>query len=270
MQKPPVRTITLGLEETHPLPATKITQAASVLKNAQKRFNEAGYEVQTIRLSTRPLFDDLADWSTERIVSYVLELQKILDEVELGYCSLGPAQAAQPTFKLRHIELIPELLATTHSICLTTQLADRKHGLREEAALPIAHAMKRLANETSEGFGNFNFAMLACVDPGTPFFPAAYHNGPATLSLGLQGASIIRGVAENWQKENRQQVLASSEISTRVQNALEEQARPIVALGQELASEYTLQFGGIDLSPAPMGGDSITSAIEAFGYGILG
>src|SRR5689334_22580106 len=109
MQKPPVRTITLGLEEAHPLPATKITQAASVLKNAQKRFSEAGYEVQTIRLSTRPLFDDLADWSSERIVSYVLELQKILDEVELGYCSLGPAQAAQPTFELRHIELIPEL-----------------------------------------------------------------------------------------------------------------------------------------------------------------
>ena len=33
--------------------------------------------------------------------------------------------------------------------------------------------------------------LLACVDPGSPFFPSAYHEGPASLSLGLQGASII-------------------------------------------------------------------------------
>jgi uncharacterized protein (UPF0210 family) len=43
-----------------------------------------------------------------------------------------------------------------------------------------------------------------------------------------------------------------------------------VALGQELAQEHTLQFGGIDLSPAPMGADSIASALELCGYGPLG
>lgn len=270
MQKPPIRTITLGLAESHPLPTPLILQAADTLNNARARFNEAGYEVQTVRLSTRPLFDDLADWPPEKLLGYVLELQKVLDEAEMSYCSLGPAQAAHPSFALERLALIPELIGATHSISLTAQLAERKYGLREQAALPIARAMKRLAAETAEGFGNFNFAMLACVEAGTPFFPAAYHSGPATLSLGLQGAGIIHNVAKAWQAEGQQKILPLSEISTRVQQAHETLARPIVGLAQTLAGEFALQFGGIDLSPAPMGEDSIVSAIEAFGYGMLG
>jgi hypothetical protein len=74
MQKPPVRTITLGLEEAHPLKAATITQAASVLQKARQRFSDAGYEVQTVRLSTRPVFDDLADWSASQLVGYAQQL----------------------------------------------------------------------------------------------------------------------------------------------------------------------------------------------------
>ncbi len=270
MQKPPVRTITLGLEEAHPLKATRITQAASTLQQARQRFSDVGYEVQTMRLSTRPVFDDLADWSASQIVSYAQQLQHMLDEVGLSYCSLGPAQAAHPDFPLTHIELIPDVLVSTNALSLTVQLADREHGVREAAALPIARVMKRLAHETAEGFGNFNFAMLACVGPGSPFFPAAYHSGPANLALGLQGAGIVRGVAQAWQETSQTEPLALAQISEQVKNALEEQAGPVVELGRVLAGEYQMQFGGIDLSPAPIGEDSIVTAIESFGYGLLG
>jgi uncharacterized protein len=41
-------------------------------------------------------------------------------------------------------------------------------------------------------------------------------------------------------------------------------------LGQALAQEQGVLFGGIDLSPAPMGADSIVSALELCGYGPLG
>ncbi|MGH2508696.1 MAG: DUF711 family protein [Ktedonobacteraceae bacterium] len=270
MHTPPVRTITLGLAEAHPLKPAQITQAARTLQHARQRFSEAGYEVQTIRLSTRPIFDDLAAWSASQLVSYAQQLQHMLDECELGYCSLGPAQAAQPDFPLARIELIPDMLATTSALNMTVQLANREHGLREEAALPIARVMQRLAHETAEGFGNFNFAMLACVEPGSPFFPAAYHSGPTSLSLGLQGASIVHGVAQAWQKTGQTQPLALAQITASVQSALEKQAGPVVALGRTLASDYNVQFGGIDLSPAPIGEDSIITAMESFGYGLLG
>jgi uncharacterized protein (UPF0210 family) len=269
-QQPVVRTITLGLEEAHPLTGGQVVRAAAILRRARQRFDEVGYQVQTARISTRPLFDDLADWSENRLLAYVRELQHLLTDSAIDYCSLGPAQAAHPAFPLARLALIPDLLAATEALNLTVQLADREHGLREEAALPIAHAMQRLAGATSEGFGNFRFAMLACVEPGTPFFPAAYHRGPSSLALGLQGAGIVAAVAAAWRASGQEQPLTLSQIGARVKDALLEQARAAVELAQRLAQEEGVCFGGIDLSPAPMGQESIGAALEAFGYGLLG
>lgn len=269
-RQPVVRTITLGMEDAHPLTAGQVTRAAARMRRARQRFYDAGYQVQTMRLATRPLFDDLAQWPGDRLLTYGCELQRMLDDAEIEYCSLGPAQAAHPAFPLARLALIPELLAATTAINLTVQLADGEHGLREAAALPVARAMGRLANETSEGFGNFRFAMLACVQPGTPFFPAAYHRGPSSLSLGLQGSSIVAEVAGAWRASGQEQPLALARISELLHDALIEQARPAVDLLRTLAEEERVRCGGIDLSPAPMGQESIGAALEGFGYGLLG
>ncbi len=265
----PVRTITLGIADAHPLSAAAIAQARKILLSARRRFNDGGYDVQTLRLSTRPLFDDLGDWSSGALVKYARELQSMLDDAGLGFCSLGTAQVARPTFPLERLNLLADLLIPTHALCATVQLATVEHGLRAEAALPTALIIQRLAQETAEGQGNFRFAMLSCVAPGTPFFPAAYHSGPASLAIGLQGASIITDalqarVADTVQATN----LALVEQWVRA--ALLESATPVVALGQELAQEHQLLFGGIDLSPAPMGPDSIAAAMELCGYGPVG
>src|SRR5438067_5084569 len=191
MYTPPIRTITLGLADPHPLTSEAIRRTATMLQKASVRYAEAGYEVQTVRLSTRPVFDDLADWSSTALINYVQELQRMLDDVGVSFCSLGTAQAARPDFPLEHIGLIADMLAPTSALNATVQLATMDHGMRSEAALAAALVMKRLAYDTAEGFGNFRFAILACVAPGSPFFPTAYHEGPASLSLGLQGASII-------------------------------------------------------------------------------
>src|SRR5437660_496604 len=199
MPTPPIRTITLGLENSHPLTSEAIQRASAIVKGASTRFSEAGYEVQTVRLSTRPIFDDLADWSSAALINYVQELQHMLDDVDVGFCSLGTVLAARPDFPLSRVGLIADMLAPTSALNATVQLATKNHGLRSEAAIEAAKVMKRLAYETAEGFGNFRFAVLACVEPGSPFFPSAYHEGPASLSLGLQGASII---AEAFQNKN--------------------------------------------------------------------
>src|SRR4029077_10019538 len=52
--------------------------------------------------------------------------------------------------------------------------------------------------------------------------------------------------------------------------AVIEAGTPIVALGQRMAAELGIRFGGVDPSPAPYGDDSIGAAIESFGYGPLG
>ncbi len=265
----PVRTLTLGIAEAHPLPSTVIEHAKTLLQHASRRFNEAGYEVQTVRLSTRSLFDDLANWSSGDLLGYVKDLQHMLEDAGLNFCSLGTAQVARPGFPLAQLDLLADILISTSALSGTVQLATLEHGLRTEAALPTAFIIKRLAQETQEGQGNFRFAMLACVAPGTPFFPAAYHAGPASLSLGLQGASIVTE-ALRAHVNTTSQAIDLANITQWVRDAIRAYATPLVALGQELAQEHELQFGGIDLSPAPMGADSIASALELCGYGPLG
>jgi uncharacterized protein (UPF0210 family) len=122
--------------------------------------------------------------------------------------------------------------------------------------------MKRLASETKEGFGNFSFAALACVEPGAPFFPAAYHAGPDNLSIGLQGAGIVA--------EALQGGADLGEVTGRAREALLRHGGPIVELAQRQSGALGLEFAGIDLSPAPHVDDSIVAAMELAGYGLFG
>src|SRR5947209_8751142 len=113
MQTPPIRTLTLGIAGAHPLTPAIITGAAAFLQASQARFSDAGYEVQTLRLSTRPLFEDCGDWSAQALRKYAQELQHMLDDAAIGFCSLGPAPATHPDFSLERIDLLADLLVET-------------------------------------------------------------------------------------------------------------------------------------------------------------
>lgn len=269
MSWPPVRTITLGLADPHPLSFATIKYAVGVLQKASARYTEAGYEVQTVRLSTRPVLDDLANWSSDQLLRYAQELQRMLDDAGLSFCSLGPAQAAHPHFPLDRVDLVADVLAATTAINMTVLLATDAYAPRREAAMRSAHVMKRLAEETPEGFGNFRFAALAGVGPGCPFFPSAYHDGPSSLSLGTQSVGIVADVIQSLRRESNSP-LDLEIASERIQHALVEHLTPIVELGQQFAAEQQIAFGGIDLSPAPLGDDSIAGALEMCGYGHVG
>lgn len=265
---PTIRTITLGIAEPHPLSSSVLASALKSAQEAMVRYTQAGYTVQTTRLSTRPLFADLNDWSSERILAYVQQLQQVLNDLGIEFCSLGTVFASAPDFPLARLDLVADLLIASN-VSMTVQMASKQHGLRSEAAYSIAHIMQRLAAETEEGFGNFRFAMLACVEPGTPFFPAAYHTGPSSISLGLQGVSIIHDALRQIE-DDRRQPCSPTRITDAVRNTVLAQAEPIVALARQIAREQNIQFGGIDLSPAPMGEESIVAAMEHCGYGPLG
>src|ERR1017187_3515556 len=124
MHTPPIRTLTLGIAGAHPLTPTIITEAAAFLQAAQARFSDAGYEAQTLRLSTRPLFEDCGDWSAQALRKYAHELQGMLDSAAIGFCSLGPAPAARPDFSLERIDLLADLLGETSALNASVQLAD--------------------------------------------------------------------------------------------------------------------------------------------------
>ena len=264
--RPPVRAITLGVAEPHPLPPRVIERAGFLLRRVATAYEDAGYEVQTVRLSTRSVFNDLADRPLGVLIKYSHSLQQILNATGLSFCSLGTAQAAHPGFPLPRVEAIGELLMGADALSATVQLATRDKASPPAAALAAAQVMRRLAAGTPEGFGNFRFAALACVPPGTPFFPAAYHHGPTSLAIGLQGAGIVAAAMRSMGATP----LEPAVITDHVRAALIKHAAPIVRLGEQLAHDARIRFGGIDLSPAPAGQDSIAAAIESASHQPLG
>jgi uncharacterized protein (UPF0210 family) len=230
-----------------------------VLRQVEAGFVGAGHQVQSLRLSGRSVFEDLAGWSASSIARYADDLAGMLEAVNVPFCSLGPV----PMGGLSDVSEDAAVAIAGHpALNCTVQVATAREGLELDAARAAARVMQRLAAGTDQGFGNFNFAALACVAPGTPFLPAAYHEGPPALSVALQGAGTVaealRGGAE------------LAEVTRRVREALVKSAAPAVALAAGMAGELGVGFAGIDLSPAPDGDDSIAAAIELAGHGPLG
>ena len=259
MPKTPIRALTVGVAEPHPLPARVVEEMAEKLRQTRGAFEQAGYEVQTVRLLTRPVLVDLAGWSPKDIANYGGELQGALDRGGVPFCSLGPApRDASPD----QMNALAELIANHEGLNGSVMVATAEEGLDVGAARGAAEVMKRLAAETKEGFGNFGFAALACVPPGVPFFPAAYHTGPANLGVALQGAGIVAEALQGGAE--------LAEVTGRTREALLRHARPVVELAEQQAEALGLEFAGIDLSPAPNVDDSIVAAMELAGHGFLG
>lgn len=268
--RPTIRTMTLGVGEPHPLGDAAFQRAAEILGRAQAAGIAAGYTVQTTRIATRPLLEDMAAASDDELLAYAIELQRLCDTYEIAYCSLGPAPATDPEFPLARITLLPQLVGPHAALNATVQLATSDAGIRYAAALPTAEAIRALA-EQSSGEANFRFAMLACCEPGGPFFPQAYHRGGDwTLTVGLQSAGVVAEAVTRLAEKRGDGPEALPELTDSVRAALVEAAEPVVALVRGVAEEANVRFGGIDLSPAPMAEESIADAIEAAGFGLFG
>lgn len=265
-----VRTITLGIGMAHPLNAASLTWASAFLRLAQREMEQAGYTVQTTRIATRPLLADLADWDDAAIVQYASSLQAMCETEGIAFCSLGPAPADDPTFPLARLTLLPEILAPHPALNATAQLASAAYGVRYEAALPIAQVMHTLAAHDG-GMVNFRFAALAMCEPGGPFFPQAFQRGDDwTVSVGLQGAGLVREALATLAAHNSTGARVLAGASDAVAETLTTAATPVVELARTLAAGAGFGFTGIDLSPAPMGDDSIAGAFEAAGLGRFG
>lgn len=265
-----IRTITIGCGAPHPLDEATITQAAAFLRQAQATAEQAGYTVQTTRLSTRPVLEDMAERADGEIVAYASELQRLLDAHEIGFCSLGPAPAGDPAFPLDRIGILSKLIGPNASLSATVQLTTPEHGVNYEATRPTAEAMRALAADGA-GEANFRFAALAMCEPGGPFFPQSFHRGDTwSVSVGLQSAGLVGKTLSELVARVGTGEAAIAQITPAVRFALTEAATPVVTLIQKLAEEAGFAFSGVDLSPAPLADESIVDAFEALGLGTFG
>lgn len=260
-----IRSITIGKSLNQPIDQAPFPRLARFQAEARRRFEAAGLPVQTVRLATQPFPEILEDPGPQAAPAFAQELETVCQRHGIDYCSIGTVPADRPAANLDFIDVIPQVLDQTEMAFASALVASRGKGIHLAAIAHCAQVVADVAHATADGFGNLRFAVLANCDPGSPFFPAAFHCGDATaFSIATEAADLAVDAFTA--------ATTLSEARANLQLAVEGTAATIEAVSRDLAAEFGLRFGGIDfsLAPYPETERSIGHALEALGVDAFG
>lgn len=260
-----IRAITLFIPLTWPFDEGSIAGASHFLADARTRFENHGFEVQTVRLAAPPFLDILADPNETTLLKYAHTLEAFIDKHQIDFASIGPVVATTPLALLMSIRALPRLIAETKKIFSSVLIADEHSGINLAAAQAFAETVHKIAHTTPQGLGNLRIAALANVPPGTPFFPAAYHQGGrSSFAIATEAADLVLTTVSKIRSLN--------EARRRLITVIEETAYQMLEVVDGLVDDHQIRFEGLDfsLAPYPNAQTSIAGAIEALGVEAFG
>jgi uncharacterized protein (UPF0210 family) len=257
-----IRSITYFCNPKYPLDEKVIQKAGEFLAETKSAYEAVGYEVQTTRLATTPFPKLLGERNINDLPKLAGELANLIQRVGIAYASLGPALPEMP----RSYEVIPDAIAAAQNIFFGGLMANRTLGINLSAIRACADLIVRCATIERNGFANLQFAALANVDAGAPFFPAAYHNNdePA-FAIATESADLAAQAFENAKTLDDGRNALISEVT--------KHGQAISQIAQSLIFNHQLlKFGGIDFSLAPFPDDahSLGNAVERMGVPRIG
>lgn len=258
--RPKVRAITAFIALDRARYETQIAETLAALKKIKAAYEKAGFEVQTLRITTQPFPEYTRNLSDEQALAFFKQYDDLAQKDGFD-ASIGPATQRTGNSR-REAHLLAKIIASTKILEGSVVIAD-DNGIHWDAIPSAAAVIHYLADNSPNGLGNFRFAAIAMVPPNTPFYPASYQiNGNHTFAVGLQSANVVATA------------LASTTDPQRAQKAIEDSlgkwAQEIEAIGKRAAQETGWRYTGIDLSPAPLKDVSIGGAIENFTHHPLG
>ena len=240
-----IRTVTVGIPDA--FSREQLGFAVDFSRRCQSHFEANGYEVQTTRISSQT-------WDQIPSVDRALELDCRISTLGCEFFSLGTI-FPHHSQALSHLTLVPDIISQSQTLFASATLTTPDGQIGREAAVKTATAIQQIAQQTEGGLGNLRFAATMNCPPNTPFFPAAYWQDEGfNLGVGWQAADLVH-----------EAFIGAPDIevaSTRLKELMEHEGNRIVTLAQGIAEEAGIPFVGIDVSPAPMGSESIAGAIE--------
>src|SRR5579863_234139 len=258
--KPKVRSITAFIRLDTKQYQQQVAETMTVLRNAKARFGLAGYEVQTVRITTQPFPEYSKGMSKADILAFFSEFNDLAkkDDILVG---IGPAMMSDKDDPAE-AELLGEILAANSQFRGSVVVAG-DDGLHWKAVRAAAETVKYLEENTDHSIGTFYFAAIANVPAYTPFYPASYHQGLGhQFAIALESANVVAAVmAVQRDPEATRQALVSE---------LGLHARAIADLASKIDQDTGWTYMGIDLSPAPSKEVSIASATAGFTGGRFG
>lgn len=252
-----IRSITYFCNPKNPPDEKVLKKAGEFLAEAKAAYEAAGYEVQTLRLATTPFPKLLGKENINRLPELTGQIDKIIKELKIGYVSLGPALPEMP----RSYEVIPDAIFISQNVFFGGVMADKTHGIDLAAIRACAEIITKCAPIEPNGFANLQFAALANVEAGAPFFPAAYHgNEKPVFGIATEAADLAVTAFEDAKtiEEGRNNLTAE----------IEKHGKKLA----EIARTLRVKFWGIDFSLAPFPKDeqSLGNAVEQMGIPKVG
>ncbi len=189
-EKPKIRTITAFIRLDPAQYQQQIADTLTMLRNAKARFGLAGYEVQTIRITTQPFTEYTHGMSKDAALAFFHDLDALAKQEDVSI-SIGPAlmdekdDPAQARTARRNFGAIHQLV---------WQRGGGRTGRRplERRSRGGGNYEISRGSRATSGLGNFRFAAIANVPAYTPFYPASYHQGLGhQFAIALESANVV-------------------------------------------------------------------------------
>lgn len=253
--KLPLRTVTAGVNVTAGDHAAVLETADAFLARARALVEAEGFELQTTRIATQPWPRYLR--RADRIEPVLRAMKAFTGTRHM--LAVGPAVAGEDADPGAVVDTA--LLAASSGICCTIDAGDAAAGVRAAGVRAAAEVIARLA--APDPAANMYFAAVASLRPGTPFFPAGYHDGPEpSFAIGTQSPGLLMRIcAEAGAIE-----AAAAPLAQGYGRALSAVER----VGRLIEKETGWRYAGVDPTPATWGEDSIGTAIESLTGGPFG
>ena len=250
--KPRVRAITAFVRLDREHYQNQVRDALAFLHRAQAACQGAGFEVQTLRITTQSFPEYTRGLSRDQQLAFFRSLDELAQQQ--GFiASIGPAMLTDSDDRAQ-ADLLAEVLASSKNLSGSIVIAGQD-GLHWKAIAAAARTIQYLAAHSPGGGANFNFAATAMLPPYGPFFPGSYFTGDGhQFAIGLESANVVQNAFAPGQDFQS----ARASLAQKMTAAL----APIEKIASTLAAQTGWDYAGMDVSPAPGGEVSIGTAIE--------
>ncbi|HEV8491982.1 MAG TPA: DUF711 family protein, partial [Candidatus Angelobacter sp.] len=185
--QPKIRAITAFVRLNRATYQAQVAEAMKMLHAAKDTFTKAGYEVETLRITTQPFPDYTKGMTPEQALEFFKTYDKLAQQE--GFTpDIGPAMS-KDSDDPRQAELLARILAETQNINGFVVVADDA-GIHWNGVRAAAQVIKYLEDHTEHSEGNFHFAAGAFPPPVAPFFPVSHTSDSGHgFAIGMESAN---------------------------------------------------------------------------------
>ena len=232
----------------------QIAEALRLLHAAKEQYVAAGYDVETIRITTQPFPEIVRGMPASSALNLFRELDKLAQQE--GFTpDIGPAMS-RDSDDPAEAQLLAEIIAGTETINGFVVIADAS-GIHWNGIHAAARVIKYLEEHTARGEGNFRFAAGAFPPAKAPFYPVSSTQGEGRgFAIGIESAGIVGRV---FTAANGNMVAAGEQLTSELGAA----AKNVEEIARRVEKMQGWTYYGIDLTPVPLKDVSIGAAMES-------